>query len=321
MNGICGLGNIGNSCYVNATLQVLSQINELNDYLFTLKKLKDIPEAVIVLEWMGLIKMIRENHSSILPYRFMDQMRKISTKKNREEFSTHEQNDSADFFVFMLECFHNALNHIDTFPMEKSGCIQVDQYIQKNRETDSSIVSKLFISCTLNQYINPVTKKLEFYKLEHDYTIGLSIPEKKIVNIHDCFVESFKEESLHGENAWFDEKENTKKSVLKRSALAYLPTILCLHLKRWRDDLSKKTTKVDSPLLLDMTKFSIYKEKQLYELFAIINHEGRKDCGHYYSYVLRDKTWFLMNDESVQSVSSDTIIHESNYCLFYRKIK
>ena len=130
MNGICGLGNIGNSCYVNATLQVLSQINELNDYLFTLKKLKDIPDAVIVLEWMGLVKMIRENHSSILPYRFMEQMRQISMKKNREEFSTHEQNDSADFFVYMLECFHNSLNHIDTFSMEKSGCTQVDQYIQ-----------------------------------------------------------------------------------------------------------------------------------------------------------------------------------------------
>ena len=61
MKGICGLGNIGNSCYINATLQVLSQIDELNDYFFSLKKIKDIPDATVVLEWISLIKMIREN--------------------------------------------------------------------------------------------------------------------------------------------------------------------------------------------------------------------------------------------------------------------
>ena len=222
----------------------------------------------------------------------------------------------------MLECIHNSLNLVDkSVSLKKSGCLQVDNYFKKMSDSDCSIVSNLFTCCILNQYINPANKKIEFYKLEHANKIELSIPEKKNVSIYDCFIETFKEDSLHGDNAWFDEKDNKKKDVLKRSALAYTPSILCLHLKRWKENLSKKKMKIESPLLLDITPFTIYKQKQLYELFGILNHEGNMNTGHYYSYVFQDKQWFSLNDENVQLISSDSIIHESNYCLFYRKIK
>jgi ubiquitin C-terminal hydrolase len=214
------------------------------------------------------------------------------------------------------------LNLVDkTISLKKSGCLQVDNYLKKITETDFSIVTQLFVVCILNQYINPMTKVVEFYKLEHEYKIELSIPKKKEITLEDCIIETFKEDFLHGENAWYDEKENTKKNVLKRCALAYTPTILCLHLKRWKENLSKNNTKIVSPFLLDITRFTIYKDKQLYELFGILNHEGGIKGGHYYSYVLRDKQWFILNDNYVQLISSDAIIHESNYCLFYRKIK
>ena len=74
MKGICGLGNVGNSCYINAALQILSQIDELNDYLLEMDptlKPNNIADTLILLEWIGLVKMIRENHCSILPYRFI----------------------------------------------------------------------------------------------------------------------------------------------------------------------------------------------------------------------------------------------------------
>jgi len=331
MKGICGLGNLGNSCYINATLQILSQIDELNDYLLEIdQSMHNIPDTVVVLEWTGLVKMIQENHCSILPHRFIENIRMISSKKNRPEFSSNEQNDSVEFFEYMMECIHNSLNLLDhSVTLQQSGCLQVDNYFKKMMETDCSIVSTLFVGCMLNQYINPITKKVEFYKLEHNHKIELSIPEKKdrerdkekCLTLYDCFIETFKEDSLHGENAWYDETAKQKKNVLKRCALAYTPSILCLHLKRWRHNLSKHRIKIVSPFLLDLTPFTIYKEKQSYELFGIINHEGGIKGGHYYSYILREKQWFSMNDQIVRPISSDEVIHESNYCLFYRKIK
>jgi len=322
MKGICGLENVGNSCYINSTLQILSQIDELNDYLFQLdKKLNNIPDTILLLEWIGLVKLIRENHCNILPNRFIEHLRRVSSQKKRDEFSRNEQNDSVEFFEFMLECTHNSLNLVDkSLSFEKSGCLQVDNYFKNMLNTEYSMISRLFTCCILNQYIHPITKKIEFYKLEHGNKIELSIPEKG-TSLYDCFIETFKEDSLDGENAWFDEKEDIKKDVLKRCALAYTPPILCIHLKRWRVNISKNKRKIESPLLLDITRFTIYKEKQEYELFGILNHEGGIRGGHYYSYVLRERKWFLLNDQNVELIKPEDMIHESNYCLFYRKIK
>lgn len=322
MKGICGLGNVGNSCYINASLQILSQIHELNDYLLTRDKLRNIPDTIIAFEWINLFKMIQQNHCSIFPHRFLDKMRHTSIQKNRKEFASREQNDSVDYFSFILDCIHNSLNLLDPdIRNDRINHSVICDYLDKIEVKDRSMVQKLFLSCSIYQYIHPITQKLEFYKIEHDQIIGLSIPETDIVSLSDCFVETFKEEIMTGDNEWFDEKENRKKTVLKRSALCYTPPILILHLKRWRSNLSKHNVKIDTPLLIDLQKFTIYKESCPYELFGIINHEGSNQGGHYYSYIKKEGEWYSINDHFIQSISLDQLIHESNYCLFYRKIK
>lgn len=321
MEGICGLGNIGNSCYINAALQIFSQIHELNDYLLTVKNVKRRIDSVITFEWLNLYKMIRDKHCSIMPNLFIERVRHVAIQKNRQEFSSKDQNDSVDFFEFMLECIHNSLNKIDDTILLKRPNQPIYQYLGKVEETEHSIVSALFLSCTINQYLHPETQKTEFYRIEHEYRVALSIPEQSVVSLHDCFVETFKEELLTGENEWFDEKENKKKTVLKRSCLCYTPPVLVLHLKRWRMNLSKKNIKIDTPLVLDIARFTLDKTPCEYELFGIINHEGSMNYGHYYTYLQKNQQWFSLNDNFIQSISAENIIHESNYCLFYRKIK
>ena len=94
------------------------------------------------------------------------------------------------------------------------------------------------------------------------------------------------------------------------------------HLKRWRNNVSKKTMRIDTPLLLDVNSFT--KDKSCnceYELFGIINHEGSHRMGHYYSTLKKGNEWYSINDHFIQSISVDQLIHENNYCLFYRKIE
>jgi ubiquitin C-terminal hydrolase len=222
----------------------------------------------------------------------------------------------------MIDCIHSSLNNKDmSIVLKRTGCDSIDKYLKQVEEKDSSIIQQLFLTFTLNQYMDPVTLKMEFYKIEHEYKIELSIPNQKKVSLYDCFLETFKDESLDGENAWFDEKENRKKHVIKRSALAYMPTLLCIHLKRWNPDFSKKSTYVETPFILDITPFTIYNDSTTYQLFGIMNHDGNNQGGHYYSYILREESWFSLNDHFIQSISTENIIHKSNYCLFYRKIK
>jgi len=321
MKGICGLGNIGNSCYINASLQILSSIPELNDYLLTREKLIDIPDSIITFEWIQLYKMIQQNHCSIGPHRFLERMKYVANQKNRPEFSSSDQNDSVEYFAFLIDCMHNSLNRIDpNVKCERPSYSFIRDYLDQLETKDCSMLQKLFVSCSLYQYIHPVTQQKEFSKLEHDFILALSIPETRTVSLYDCFIETFKEELMTGDNAWFDEKENVKKTVLKRSALCYTPPILILHLKRWRSNLSKKNVKIETPLELELQCFTIYPDSCKYELFGIINHEGNIQTGHCYAYIKKDH-WYSMNDHFIQSITPEQLIHESNYCLFYRKIK
>jgi ubiquitin C-terminal hydrolase len=322
MKGICGLANIGNTCYINAALQIFSQIHELNQYLSTVQNVKSKADSIITFEWIQLYNMIRENHCSIIPKRFIERIKQVSVNKNRDEFSGHEQSDSVEFFEFMLECIHNSLNGIDSsLRIKRSIENPIEKYLDHIEQTDHSIIQELFLSCTINRYINQSTDQIEFDKIEHDYSISLSIPEKPNVSIQDCFIDTFKEELLTGENEWFDEKENTRKTVVKRSYLCYTPSILVLSLKRWKHNLTKKNFKIDTPLKLDISPFTIYKEVCEYELFGIINHEGSIRGGHCYASIQKNGTWFSINDNMIQSIPLEYLIDERNYCLFYRKIK
>ena len=320
MDGICGLNNMGNTCYINATLQILAQIPELNESLARHKVLRSVPESILLHEWNQLYQMIRGNHCSILPGRFISLMKQVAKEKGRHEFVSGDQNDSVDYFDFMLNCIHASINLLDTTLHLSSRCTEVKDYLETVGKKDHSIVPHLFMTCTLNRYLNPVTKEREFYKIEHEYRIGLSIPDVPKTTLQECFQETFKHELLTEANAWYDEKEKRKKPVYKVSALCHTPTILVLHLIRWRENLTKKETWVEAPLVLDLTPFTIYREPCQYDLFGIMNHQGNMGGGHHYSYVKKTQ-WFSIDDGFVQSIPQESLIHPENYCLFYRKIE
>jgi ubiquitin C-terminal hydrolase len=295
-------------------------MDELNEHLLKVENVKSRIDSVVTFEWLQLYKLFKDNHGTILPNRFIERMKQVSVQKNRDEFSSHEQCDSVDFFEFILECIHNSLN-LMTPPIKRSIKTQVDKYLQDIEVSDCSIVSNLFLSCSMNRYMSPDYNKIEFDKLEHEYTVSLSIPENNSVSLKDCFSYTFKEELLTGENAWFDEKENVKKNVIKRSYLCHTPKILVLHLKKWNTNMVKKRIKIDIPFILDIQPFTIYPESCEYELFGIINHEGSIHGGHYYASIQKSGLWFSVNDNLIQPIFAEHLIHEGNYCLFYRKIK
>lgn len=66
--------------------------------------------------------------------------------------------------------------------------------------------------------------------------LSLPIPEVNDNNctIMDCIKDYLKEETLGVDNMWFCEKCNTKVNCLKKIDLWKLPTILLIHLKRFK---------------------------------------------------------------------------------------
>ena len=103
---------------------------------------------------------------------------------------------------------------------------------------------------------------------------------------------------------------NIMKSPIKKTNISYFPQILVIHLKRWLD-LNKNRQHVNFDEKLEINK-------NKYELFGIINHEGNLFGGHYYAYIKKNE-WYEFNDTTVKPIQNFN--NDKNYCLFYRKIK
>lgn len=88
-----GLRNLGNTCFINAVLQCLSNLPELNRWLDDYEG-----NNTIIKEYNDLRRLMQEE-GSIIPNRF------IHFVFNSAPFKPHEQHDAAEFLLFMMDTF------------------------------------------------------------------------------------------------------------------------------------------------------------------------------------------------------------------------
>ena len=62
-----------------------------------------------------------------------------------------------------------------------------------------------------------------------------------------------------------------------------------------------------------------YDNNSLYELYSIINHVGKIDFGHYYSYIKLndDNLWYEFDDSNVKLIGKELTDYDKAYILFY----
>ena len=315
--GFTGLMNVGNTCYLNSCLQVLSHIHELNHYLKKVTNVHNIKDSVLTHEWILLYNLMWSKNCVIAPNKFVSQIKLLSKDKENDMFCNFNQNDANEYFYFMIDCIHNSLNNLDlTVKLKKTEDISLNKQIDQYESKDCSIVHSLFCSFIKYTYENTETNQTEFTKTEPHYMLEVSIPNINI-SLNECIHNTLHDEDL--DTLWYDEKTGSKKKLKKKTKIGYLSKILVIHLKRWTNNLSKNSAVITFDEMLDMSPFST-DENSLYELFAIINHEGNIFGGHYFSYIKKNK-WYEFNDAHIKEIHSSTIVNEKNYCLFYRKIK
>ncbi|XP_075166513.1 ubiquitin specific protease 20/33 [Haematobia irritans] len=148
------------------------------------------------------------------------------------------------------------------------------------------------------------------------------------VTLHDCMASFFSADELKGDNMYSCEKCNKLRTGVKYSRILELPEVLCIHLKRFRHDLSyssKISSHVEFPLEnLDMRPY-IHKDCKSqvanYNLTAVICHHGTVGGGHYTCLARNAFTdrWYEFDDHHVNEVSTDTVQNCQAYVLFYQK--
>jgi ubiquitin carboxyl-terminal hydrolase 8 len=119
--------------------------------------------------------------------------------------------------------------------------------------------------------------------------LSLELPMYNIDRYHitECFNAYFHGEQISG---WNCPKCKEPRNAIKKLDISKLPPVLVIHLKRFYADgygFQKKGAYVDFPLTdLNMLNYVSPKERAhhknpIYNLYAVSNHYGTMDSGHY----------------------------------------
>jgi len=332
--GLSGLSNLGNTCFINSCMQVLSHTYELNDFLNLEKyknRLNKKPDAVLLLEWDNLRKLMWSENCVVSPMKFLNIIQKVASSKGQELFTGFNQNDLPEFLIFIIDCFHTALsrkvemNIIGEELNEKDKmAVKCFETIKNMYSNDYSEIWNLFYGIHISQIGLLETNEIISINPEPYFIINLPIPNKKSPTLYDCFDLYVEGEILDGENKVFCEKTNKKEDVRKNITFWSFPTILVIDIKRFNYQNRKNQMLVTFPLEnLDLSKYvnGYNKKSFVYDLYGVCNHSGGVSGGHYTCFVKNaNGKWYQFNDTSVSEVAIEQqIISTKAYCFFYRK--
>ncbi|GAA5916849.1 uncharacterized protein JCM6883_000088 [Sporobolomyces salmoneus] len=351
MIGLTGLKNLGNTCYMNSTVQCLSAAVPFARYFKNGAYRKDVNEfnplgtkGALANAVGELIRALwAQQYVYLAPVTFREAICRVAP-----QFRGTDQHDAQEFLGFLLDGLHEDCNYvlkkpppIEMTPEREHDLETLPPQIMSEREwqiykmrNDSFIVQ-----CFQGQFRNQL-KCLTCHKTSTTYNtfMPLSVPIPSHRGLHrvtlmSCLEAFVKDEILDKDDAWHCPRCKKNRKATKKLSLSKLPPILVIHLKRFsfHGPFSDKIeTQVHYPLTgLDLTHFippplmdqksgSVPSGGFQYDLFGVTNHYGNLSSGHYTAFVRNGREWFNIGDSKVTACDPNTVQSaKSAYILYY----
>ncbi|KAI8831707.1 hypothetical protein BC829DRAFT_449264 [Chytridium lagenaria] len=333
-----GLRNLGNTCYMNATLQCLSLTMPLSSYFARDCFVKHLnvrnsrgSRGVVAMEFAKLMKsMSAGNGEVVVPKDFKKTIGDLS-----DRFYGNQQHDSSEFLTFLLDMIHEDLNvapdanssspvHGDD--MDEGGLSEEDlakrnweRYVRKNY----SIVVDLFQG-QLKSRLTCLTCGKSSNTFSPFMYLSVPIPTGSKVDITDCVRAFIAPERMEADNAWFCPRCKTRRDTIKETFVVRFPSILIVHLKRFGGSLgeTKIRTDVEYPILgldLGFCKGTDGGGVARWRSIIFMEFCGTLTSGHYTARMRHGRDWYYFDDAVVNPCARESLKSEHAYALFYAR--
>ncbi|CAD6890709.1 unnamed protein product [Tilletia controversa] len=356
--GLTGLKNLGNSCYMNATLQCLSATVPLADFFLDGRYKKAInrsnplgTQGVLAEAFAQLIRVMwSELYDFVSPVTFREAITRFAPA-----FRGYEQHDSQEFLIFLLDGLHEDLNYViqkppavEMSPAREAELESLPQQIASAKEWAiyKQRNDSLIVNWFQGQFRNVMTC-MTCGKTSTTYNafmyLSLPLPSGRNysrVSLYDCLDAFVRQEVLEKADAWFCPQCKKPRKATKKLSISRLPAILLIHLKRFSFKgpfTDKIETQVTFPLTeLDLTRYMppplppgagleggpVSKSQQppyVYDLHGVTHHFGSLNAGHYTASVRNCGQWWYFDDSRLTKSDERQINSNSPYVLWFRR--
>ncbi|XP_056138647.1 ubiquitin carboxyl-terminal hydrolase 3 [Lampris incognitus] len=350
-----GLRNLGNTCFMNAILQSLSNIEQFSCYF------KDLPAMALRSGKTAGRRMYHTRSQGDSSVSLVEEFRKTLCSlwqgsqtafspdslfyaiwKIMPSFRGYQQQDAHEFMRYLLDHLHRELQagrNGAAHPVSPQDCVILPSSAGKCSINGTSTVVTSVFGGILQNEVNCLICGNESRKFDPFLDLSLDIPSQfrhkrskdqepgPTCTLRDCLhsftdLEELDETELYLCHMCKKRQKSTKKFWIQK-----LPKVLCLHLKRfhWTAFLRNKVdTYVEFPLRgLDMRSYLLEPENYLpesclYDLAAVVVHHGSGiGSGHYTAYGSHQGHWYHFNDSTVTLTDEHTVRKAKAYILFY----
>ena len=311
------------SPFINFEKEEIDDLSkQINNYINDLSIQDDYIFNLIEKEYNNIFK---ENYSEDEMVKLQDYIQNIPFRLKLRELLGSTiidifENDSMN--ELSLE-FKNLTKAIDVNDSINDILIELDEFV-------------LTVEFDYNsKYINR-----QNYKFNNYTSININIPkneeekneeekeEEEIYhkpNLVECIKYFCEEEQLKIGNEWYCNKCKEHLLAKKKLDLFYLPKILIINFKRFIKESShweKNDEDIDFPINNFNMKDLIIgpdKDHSIYDLFAVSQHYGSTEGGHYTAVCKNNDKWYNYDDSSVTVTSPRACLSSAAYVLFYRR--
>nr|XP_033816073.1 ubiquitin carboxyl-terminal hydrolase 36 [Geotrypetes seraphini] len=301
-----GLHNLGNTCFLNSTVQCLTYTPPLANYLLSKEHSRNCHQGgfcMMCVMQNHMIQAFANSGNAIKPVSFIRDLKRIA-----RHFRFGSQEDAHEFLRYTIDAMQKAC---------LNGCTRLDRQTQA-----TTLVHQIFGGYLRSRVKCSVCKSVSD---TYDPYLDIALEIRQSANIVRALELFVKADLLSGENAYMCAKCKKKVPASKRFTIHRASNVLTLSLKRFANFSGGKITKdVGYPEFLNIRPYMSQNtgDAVMYGLYAVLVHSGYScHAGHYYCYIKASNgQWYQMNDSMVHSSNIKVVLNQQAYVLFYLRI-